>query len=349
MVIRELERLSKNLMDWYDQHARILPWRADKDPYRVWVSEIMLQQTRVEAVIPYYEAFLRELPTVNDLANCPEEKLLKLWQGLGYYRRARNMQNAAKMVAETMGRLPSSAEELKKLPGIGAYTAGAIASIAFGKRVAAIDGNVSRVFARLLGIEESPEEPAVAAKIRGEVEAVLPDTRVGDFNQALMELGATVCLPNGKPLCIECPLSGFCQAYKNDLTAEIPKKSIKKERPRQHFTVLVLRCGDRFALEKRPDNALLASLWQFPMLCGTLPFEACQHAFSFLSDGSILSVMPTPPHKHIFTHLQWDMTGFLIELKEIPSGTHYTWATAEDIKTKYSIPSAFKPFRNYTS
>lgn len=345
MTPREPDVFIKSLLNWYDANARALPWRKDKDPYRVWLSEIMLQQTRVEAVIPYYERFLRELPDIAALAGAPQEKLMKLWQGLGYYRRARNMQLAAKTVTETLGgAMPATAEELKTLPGIGEYTAGAIASIAYGERVAAVDGNVIRVFARLLGILESPEETRTAAKIRQEVIKSLPDSRIGDYNQALMELGATVCLPNGGPLCDKCPLAAFCIAKENNLTSAIPKKSAKKERPVQRHTVLILDCGGRFALEKRGDNVLLASLWQFPLLPGACTLEDCKKALPFLSDDNILSVSPAPVHTHIFTHLTWDLCGYYIRLKELPSPTDYTWATEEEIGSYYSVPSAFRPY-----
>jgi A/G-specific adenine glycosylase len=333
------------LLAWYDAHARVLPWRKKNDPYRIWVSEIMLQQTRAETVLPYYEKFIGELPDIRALAAAPEERVFKLWQGLGYYRRARNMQLAAKIVAETLGGiLPSTAEELKKLPGIGEYTAGAIASIAFNRRTSAVDGNVLRIVARLYGIADSIEDRTVASQIRDIVTGLLPDTRVGDFNQALMDLGATVCLPNGEPLCKECPLAEFCEAHNRNLTSVLPKRSDRPQRPRQDHTVLILECQGRFALQKRPENVLLASLWQFPMLQGASDFGGCKKALPFLTDDAVLSVAPIPSHRHIFSHLQWDLAGYFIRLKEIPCDAPYIWAAAEDIRKNYSVPSAFKPY-----
>jgi len=336
------------LFTWYDKNARVLPWRNTKDPYAVWVSEIMLQQTRVETAIPYYERFLHTLPNVEALAVCPADKLNKLWQGLGYYRRVQNMQKAAQiMLKRYNARLPQKAKELCNLPGIGEYTSGAIASIAYGERVAAVDGNVLRVFARLMGLRDSVQDKKVILTVKGEVNALLPLTRIGDFNQALMELGATVCLPNGAPLCKECPIKAFCAATRDGLTAKIPAKPPKKEKPVQHWTVLLLQCEGKTAIQKRSENSLLASLWQFPMLAGTLAFDECKKSLPFLRNDFVQSVMPTTPCKHIFTHLQWNMTGYLVTLNSLPQNQSYLWATKEEIDQSYSIPSAFKGFMKY--
>lgn len=348
MPISDTRQFQNLLFSWFDQHKRILPWRETKNPYFIWVSEIMLQQTRVETVIPYYHRFIERLPSVKDLAECHDDELFKLWQGLGYYRRASHMKKAANQIVNGFGgAFPRSAKELLTLPGIGAYTAGAIASIAYGERVSAVDGNVLRVFSRILGIKESIAEKNVIETISRQAEALLPEKRTGDFNEALMEIGATVCLPNGAPLCGECPLSSFCYAYKNNLTAEIPLKSEKKMRPKEDYTILIVRCDGRIAVEKRSENVILPSLWQFPMLSGKLTFNDCQKVFPFLNDENIALVTPTMSHIHIFTHKEWHMTGYAVDLLSFPPDFPYKTATKEEIEKFYSVPSAFKPFIRY--
>ena len=233
--------LQSNILNWYDQTKRILPWRDNPNPYHVWVSEIMLQQTRVEAVIPYFLRFIGQLPTIKDLAVISDDELNKLWEGLGYYSRARNLKRAAHLIVEKHeSKLPSDYDELISLPGIGPYTAGAISSKAFGKRNTAVDGNVLRVFSRVFAIKDEIKDKTVKKNIKQKVEDLSPETRIGDFNQALMEIGATICKPNGKPLCMVCPLQPFCKAYQLDLTDVIPRKAKKAERKIIKKTVLIL-------------------------------------------------------------------------------------------------------------
>ena len=231
-----LARVPAPLLAWYDKEARDLPWRQNTDPYRVWVSEIMLQQTRVEAVIPYYERFLAAFPDLKALADAPEEQLLKLWEGLGYYSRARNLQKAAREALSRFGGLPGQVQELSSLPGIGAYTAGAIASIAFSRPVPAVDGNVLRVVARLTDSHDDVLSPAVKREAEKAVAAVIPHDRPGDFNQAVMDLGATVCLPNGAPRCEVCPLAELCLGLARSTAPELPVKTKKKERQKLRTT-----------------------------------------------------------------------------------------------------------------
>ena len=327
------------LLPWYQQNKRDLPWRKDRQPYHVWLSEIMLQQTRVEAVRGYYARFLEALPTVRDLALCPEEQLLKLWEGLGYYNRARNLQKAAKTVAETG--FPDTYEGLLALPGVGEYTAGAVASICFDRPVAAVDGNVLRVLARFLADERPITDPAVKKGAKALLEAVYPTDSPGDFTQALMELGATVCLPNGPPKCESCPLSARCRARLEGKTDTLPVKPRKQQRKTEDRTVFLLRCGEKLAIEKRPDSGLLAGLWQLPNGHGpgTPDLALAQAAKWGCEPHDILSQRHK---KHIFTHITWELEGFDITCgREDP---RFVWATPEELQTKYALPTAFRQF-----
>lgn len=330
------------LLDWYDRNARILPWREDSSPYRVWISEIMLQQTRVEAAKPYFERFLAALPDLASLASAPEELLLKLWEGLGYYSRVRNLARCARIIqAEYGGHFPGSAEELRGLPGIGEYTAGAIASISFGLPEPAVDGNVLRVAARLTGYTGEVAQPRFRKEITERLRAVYPAGRCGDFTQSLMELGAVVCLPNGAPKCSLCPLAELCEGRLAGTAAEIPVRAPKKPRRVELRSVFLLCCGERVALRKRPPEGLLAGLWEFPSLAGA--FEPSRQAE--------LGIPPETPvrrvlsARHVFTHLEWEMQGYLVELPQPPAG--YQWVTREELEERISLPSAFRAFRRF--
>ncbi len=332
------------LLDWYAAAHRQLPWREAPTPYRVWVSEIMLQQTRVQAVIPYYERFLSLFPDVGALAEAPQDRLLKAWEGLGYYSRARNLQKAAQQICQRLGgRFPETYEGWLSLPGVGPYTAGAVCSIALGLPVPAVDGNVLRVFARLLALEEDIGAPAVKREMTRLAAAILPADRPGEFNQALMELGATVCLPGKTPLCGSCPLSGHCRAFSDQNQALFPLKSPKKPRKIQPITVFLLSYQGQFALIRRPDTGLLAGLWEFPHADGTL--DAAQSA-ALLADWVRLAGPPDrlEPAVHIFTHLQWHMTGWKWDVGEVLPGCPFQWALPRQLQNQYPIPSAFSPF-----
>ena len=334
-----LKQLPGLLLPWYEQNKRDLPWRQDKDPYHVWLSEIMLQQTRVEAVKGYYARFLAALPTVQALADCDEEQLLKLWEGLGYYNRARNLQKAAKRLAAEG--FPADYEGWLALPGVGEYTAGAVASICFDRPVAAVDGNVLRVLSRVLADGSPIDEPAVKKQAKAALEAVYPTDAPGAFTQALMELGATVCVPNGAPKCAICPLKGLCKAHLEDKTGRFPVKKEKKARKTQQRTVFLLRCGDKLALEKRPDRGLLAGLWQLPNVTGELKAEqaAEQAALWGCEPHDLLSVRQK---KHIFTHITWEMTGYDLTCgREDP---RFLWASPAQLKEDYALPTAFRQF-----
>lgn len=328
------------LFCWYDQNARILPWRSEPTPYRVWVSEIMLQQTRVEAVKPYFARFVAELPDVEALAAVPEERLLKLWEGLGYYTRARSLQKAAReMVARYGGRLPDSYEALLSLPGFGPYTAGAVASIAYGIPVPAVDGNVLRVISRLTGSREDISRPAAQKRIGEWVRSVIPVDRPGDFNQALMELGATVCFR--PPGCARCPLASLCQGRKEGIAEELPVKAAKKPRRVEERTVFLLLCGDRIALHRRGDTGLLAGLWEFPNGPGRLSKKEAGEYLAGLGVEA-LRLRTLSEAKHIFTHVEWHMTGYLAETA-CPAGKELDWVREQELAAR-SIPSAFRTY-----
>lgn len=330
------------LLAWYHAHARVLPWRDSPTPYHVWVSEIMLQQTRVEAVKPFFERFLAELPTVAALAAADEAQLLKLWEGLGYYSRVRNLQKAANIVMkEYGGALPQEPEALVRLPGVGAYTAGAIASIAYGVSAPAVDGNVLRVIARLTGSRTDITEPAVKRTMQQRLREIYPAGQAGDFTQALMELGALVCLPNGAPKCGECPLNALCTAREQGIQSELPVKKAKKERRVEPRTVFLIVCEEKAALRKRPAKGLLAGLWEFPSDEGAL---SPQKAEEWLAKQGItpLSLEPLPGAKHIFTHIEWRMTGYLVRAEQPAPG--FVWAGKEELQNVYALPSALKAF-----
>ena len=337
--MKELEQLPIPLLLWYREHARVLPWRSEPTPYRVWISEIMLQQTRVAAVLDYYRRFLEAAPTVAHLATLPEDQLMKLWQGLGYYSRARNLQKAARQIMEEHGGIfPNNYDAIHALPGIGDYTAGAISSIAFGLPVPAVDGNVLRVSARICGDADDIAAPATKKKVTHTLAQIIPVDAPGDFNQAMMELGATVCLPNGSPLCDKCPAAKFCRAYQEDRTAELPVKSGKKARRVENRTVYLLFHQNRVALRRRPDKGLLAGLWEYPNeLADGTSWPDCWNLTADKWDRAGTG-------KHIFSHIEWHMTALAAQLDspELPEG--WAWADRIALRDTYAVPSAFQSF-----
>ena len=335
------EKLPGALLPWYEKAKRDLPWRKTREPYRVWLSEIMLQQTRVEAVKGYYARFLEALPTVEKLANCEDEQLHKLWEGLGYYSRVRNLKKAAsEIVSKYEGRFPRNYEEVLALPGIGEYTAGAVCSICFDAPTPAVDGNVLRVASRILDDTTPIDLPAQKKKIQLALQEIYP-AQAGDFTQALMELGATVCGPNKKPDCESCPCKVFCLGYARGTAEQLPVKSPKKDRRTEEKTVFIFRCDGQYALKKREDTGLLAGLWQFPDVPGKLSLEqALDAARSF--GLQVVDVRRQLERSHIFTHIRWDMTGYYLDVKA-PSGD-FVWMTAEEITGKAALPTAYRQF-----
>lgn len=344
VVVDSLDLIVKPLLEWYESGRRILPWREEPTPYHVWLSEIMLQQTRVEAVKPYYDRFLKELPDIASLADVEEERLLKLWEGLGYYNRARNLKKAARqIVSEYGGRMPSDYHELVKLSGIGSYTAGAIASIAFGQSVPAVDGNVLRILSRLRADDRDILDNKVKSSIEEELRSVIPADRPGDFNQAMMELGAVVCVPNGSPKCGECPWATFCQAKAQDKMTEYPKKAPKKPRSIEKKTILVIQYGQLIALRKRPERGLLAGMYEFPSMEG---HRSEEEVLTYLKESGVspLRIRRLNESKHIFTHKEWHMTGYLIRVDDLAGMGEYVFAQPEKMKNEYPVPSAFAAY-----
>jgi len=346
----QLGDIVEPLLAWYDAHARVLPWREQPTPYRVWVSEIMLQQTRVEAVKPYFERFMTALPGIRDLAEAPEDQILKLWEGLGYYNRVRNMQKAAqKLTAEYDGEMPADFEAILDLPGIGSYTAGAIASIAFGLPYPAVDGNVLRVLSRIEKSYDDILKQSVKRRFEQEVQAVIPAERAGDFTQALIELGAIVCVPNGAPRCGECPLAAFCQAHQEGVETELPKKTPPKSRRIQDKTVLVLVSDNQAALRKRPAKGLLAGLYELPNLEGHLKPD---QVLDYVKEAGLspIRIQELPAAKHIFSHIEWHMEGYVVKVEEPEQQGNpekLFFVEKQQMEEKYSIPAAFAAYTEY--
>lgn len=335
------KQLPDTLLPWYKQNARRLPWRQDTEPYHVWLSEVMLQQTRVEAVRTYYLRFLEQLPGIHALAEAPESQLFKLWEGLGYYNRARNLQKAARVI-ETQygGRFPDQYEDIRALPGIGPYTAGAIASICFNQPCAAVDGNVLRIITRMTENDAPIHRTQTKTEIAAQLEKVYPKENCGQFTQALMELGATVCTPKS-PKCTACPANSFCRAYANGTVMQYPVKQPKKDKRVEDRTVFLLQCGEHYALTKRTENGLLSGLWQLPNLLGKLDVHEALHT------ADTFGVQPVELYKqmhrvHIFTHIKWQMTCYHIQCTK--KSSDFVWATEQEIQTTYALPTAFRMF-----
>ena len=365
------------LLHWYDYNRRILPWREAPTPYHVWVSEIMLQQTRVEAVRGYYDRFLTCLPDVKALAEAKEEELLKLWEGLGYYNRVRNMQKAAKVLVEQYdGQMPADYEAIRALPGIGDYTAGAISSIAFGLPYPAVDGNVLRVMSRITCSEEDIAKDRTKQRMKEDLMAIMP-VRSGDFNQSLMELGATVCLPNGKPLCDRCPVMHLCKAFHAGRETELPVKTGKKERRIEKRVVFLVRCGEKILLHRREKKGLLAGLWEFPNVLAEksvsvkriveeLATDSQEESGPERAGGSTMAcstaIKKGKKAKHIFSHVEWHMEGITIETDQTEEGIpeqliaqvrrltetmpdeNWVFVTPSELQETYAIPSAFEAY-----
>lgn len=389
-----VEQMAPFLLKWFREQARVLPWRTEPKPYYVWVSEIMLQQTRVEAVKPYFSRFIETLPDIRSLAECEEELLLKLWEGLGYYNRVRNLQKAAQVVVELyQGELPADYTALLQLPGIGSYTAGAIASIAYQIPVPAVDGNVLRVMARLMESYEDITKASVKKQTEELLKAHMPKEDAGAFNQAMMEIGAMVCLPNGQPKCTECPIRKFCLALERQVVMELPVKTKKKARRMEEMTVFVIRLAEReemgkrererwmqekVVLRRRSDSGLLAGMYEFPNVPEKLELEAARK----ILEGwgiKIQSILPIEEAKHIFSHVEWHMKGYLVEaaadwesedsrevkqqIEELEpslgmiaeSGTFQVkreenrleWFAVERVQREIAIPSAFAAYTKY--
>ena len=359
-----LKQTVEPLLDWFRENARDLPWRETADlrkktdmtgsgsperSYYVWISEIMLQQTRVEAVKLYFLRFIQALPDISALAVCPEDKLLKLWEGLGYYNRVRNMQKAAVRVLEEYdGRLPADYEALLDLPGIGSYTAGAIASIAYNIPAPAVDGNVLRVISRIVENEEDITKQSVRTGIEAAIKEIIPKACPGIFNQALMELGAIVCLPNGMPECDRCPVSDLCLARLHGKIEEIPKKKVKQQRRIEERTVLVIRDGFYTVIRKRPKMGLLAGLYELPNMEG---HRSEDEVLCYLKEEGLapIRIQSLPPAKHIFSHVEWRMSGYMVLVEQMSVSDNPDLMIVEPKRTEaeYPIPAAFAAYVQY--
>ena len=337
--------VAQALLPWFEKNRRLLPFRQEPSAYHIWVSEIMLQQTRVAAALPYYERFVAELPDPAALAACPPDRLRKLWQGLGYYSRAANMQKAARIVCEQYGGvLPASWEALRALPGIGAYTAGAIARIAFGIPAPAVDGNVLRVFARLFDDDADITHPAVRRLFTRRVMEQMPPDAPGPYNEALMELGALVCLP-AAPRCDACPLAALCRGRASGRAAALPCKPPKKEKTRLPVTVALVESPAGLLLQRRPAGGLLANLWQPPAFEGRvltrdqLDGELARLGIRVRWEAAL------PAARHVFTHRIWELGGWrgrAAAAAALPDG--YAWARGEELAEQYPVPSAFDAY-----
>ena len=344
-----LKEMAVPLIEWYQKQKRDLPWRNDISAYKVWVSEIMLQQTRVEAVKPYYARFLNAFPTIRDLAEAEEDLLLKMWEGLGYYNRVRNMQKAAQQVMiDYNGTFPQTYEEIRGLTGIGNYTAGAISSFAFGIPKPAVDGNVLRVISRLTASYEDIMKATVRERVEEELEELIPADGASDFNQGLIELGAIVCVPNGAPKCSECPLAHLCQAHEQGIELELPIKSKAKERRIENKTVFIYQDGDHVAIKKRPAKGLLAGLYELPNVEGHLTEDEAL-AYSKQIGLSPLRIQKLEDGKHIFSHVEWQMVGYRIRVDELEKSCteKMLFIHPEEIQAEYPIPAAFETYVKY--
>jgi len=354
----KFDEIAMLLQKWFTKHARYMPWREDPTPYHVWLSEIMLQQTRVDAVIEYYNRFISFLPDIRALSEADEATYLKLWEGLGYYSRVRNLSKAAKVVMEQYsGELPSDYETLLKLPGIGSYSAGAIASLAFGKRIPAVDGNVLRVLMRISGdpsdISDEKTKKRLQKYLQSYYDTAGSEADPRKLNQALMELGALICIPNGKPDCSSCPVADLCQANLTHQTHLLPVKQAKKERRIEKRTVFLIKSDSGILIHKRPEKGLLAGMYELPNTEGFLSEE---EAAAFVKDLGLLpvSITKTKPAKHIFTHIEWHMKGYEIRVLPNPackdldarlSADNLAFFKQEDLKSRIALPSAFSAFQ----
>ena len=331
-----------SLSTWYQENKRSLPWRVDKNPYHVWISEIMLQQTRIEAVIPYYQRFINNLPTIHDLACIKEDKLLKLCEGLGYYSRAKNLKKAAQIIeSEYQGIFPKNYEEILKLPGIGEYTASAIASICFNQKEVTIDGNVLRVYTRFFNDNSNIDDVKVKKEIRKHLMNLIPND-AGNFNQGMMELGETICLPKGLPKCQECPLNQACLAYKKNTYQTLPQKKKKIVKKEEEYTILIYQYQNKYALYQRKKESLLQNLWSFPQLEGNITKK---ELVSYLEKNQISysNIEEEINYTHIFTHKKWKMKSYKVVLKDI-NNLPYPFYSKEEIQKHHALASAYKPF-----
>ena len=339
-----MKEYTNQIILWYRENKRDLPWRQDRDPYHVWVSEIMLQQTRIEAVIAYYHRFIKELPTIKSLANVSEEKLLKLWEGLGYYSRARNLKKAAQtIIQEYQGKFPTTYVDIIKLPGIGEYTASALASICFQEPEVTIDGNVLRVFTRFHNDTRNIDLNQTKKDIRNHLMNIIPKES-GEFNQGLMEIGETICIPNGIPKCEICPLKKGCLAYHQNTYSFLPKRKEKTSKKEEKYTILLLQYQNKYAIYQRTNETLLKNLYAFPQIPEFLSLKELKEV---LQENKLeeQTIQTGPNYTHIFTHKKWNMISYIIPLRQ--ESYKYQFYSLEEIEQYYAMASAYKPFLQF--
>ena len=338
----EIVEFQQKILTWYISHRREMPWREDPTPYRIWISEIMLQQTRVDTVIPYFNNFMEKYPTIESLANSDEDELMKYWEGLGYYSRIRNIRETAlNIVSNYNGEIPETFDELLKLKGIGEYTAGAIASEAFGQIVPAVDGNVFRVFARLTAKEDDLRDLKFQKRLKEAVTSVLPESQIGDFNQGLIELGALICIPKGSPKCGLCPVKDLCLSNKFNLQDKIPVKSKAKQRTVQEKTVFILQFQDKFAVRKRDDQNLLAGLFEIPNVEGFYTIDEAKIIVEEMG-LAVSGIHMIKDRKVIFTHIEWILQGYYVHVEN--ENEQYIFETKENLIQKYTLATAFREY-----
>lgn len=335
-----MQDMVDKLLNWYRDNKRELPWRFDKDPYHVWISEIMLQQTRIEAVLSYYKRFMVQLPTISSLANVDEDKLLKLWEGLGYYNRARNLKRTAVIIMEEYGGVfPTTYSEIIKLPGIGEYTASAISSICFGEKQVTVDGNVMRVFTRFYNDLSNVSKDSTRKNIRDFLLSVVPDD-AGDFNEGLMELGEVICIPNGMPKCDICPLKNNCKAYKNGNYFLYPVKNEKGKKEEIEMTVFIPIWDNKVVVRKRKELGLLHGLYEFPNIMDSKSISEIKDLSSEF--GKVYDVQKSITYTHVFTHKKWKMQAYFVFLESV--NCRSLFYSISDIENSFALPTAFSPF-----
>lgn len=338
-----MKRYTETIIKWYQKNKRELPWRKDTNPYHIWVSEIMLQQTRIEAVIEYYHHFLEKIPDIETLSIIEDEVLLKLWEGLGYYNRARNLKIAAiQIMKDYQGKFPTKYIEIIKLKGIGEYTASAISSICYNEPQVTVDGNVLRVFTRFYNDTRNIDDLKTKKSIREFLQQIIPKES-GDFNQGLMEIGEVICIPNGVPKCSICPLQKDCLAYQNNTYQELPIRKEKIKKKEENYTILLFQYQDEYAIYQRKEESLLNNLWAFPHLEGFLTLKKLK---SYLQEQKIeyQQIQQGIQSTHIFTHKKWNMISYQIKITTKNKLPQYTWKKLSEIKKEYPIPTAYKSF-----
>ena len=346
IISKHYQDIRKKLLVWYDKTKRNLPWRNTKDPYSIWVSEIMLQQTQVKTVIPYYERWIKTLPTIDKLAKAPEQKILKLWEGLGYYSRVKNLKKSAKIICKEMnGKLPKTVKDLQNLPGVGRYTAGAISSIAFGLKAPVLDGNVKRVLSRLFCINDNGETSASENRLWNKADYLLSARRPGDFNQALMELGATICIPKS-PLCQQCPLRTICQAFLKNCVNKFPPSKKKVPSKKIEVSAGIIIKNKKVYIQQRAKDGLMGGLWEFPggkREKGESPEECLKREIQEELGVTVASLNKVMTIKHTYTQFRVTLNVFncKLEKKKIQpdSCNQWKWVSLSSLK-KYPFPAA---------